>query len=62
MFVNMFPPSSENGLSRSAEMLNVPPQMTYMDDNGGSDVSIGTGNSYEVLSNGYKTVSFGNIQ
>eukprot|EP00057_Strongylocentrotus_purpuratus_P016595 XP_011671069.1 PREDICTED: tyrosine-protein phosphatase non-receptor type 4 [Strongylocentrotus purpuratus] len=49
----------ENGLSKSAEMLNVPPQMTYMDDNGGSDVSIGTGNSYEVLSNGYKSQTNG---
>ncbi|XP_071493680.1 tyrosine-protein phosphatase non-receptor type 4-like isoform X6 [Diadema antillarum] len=49
----------ENGLSRSAEMLNVPPHMTYMDDNGGSDVSLGTGNSYELLGNGYKTQSNG---
>nr|XP_054768051.1 tyrosine-protein phosphatase non-receptor type 4-like isoform X2 [Lytechinus pictus] len=63
-FDGKIPPSPngkprENGLSKSAEMLNVPPQMTYMDDNGGSDVSIGTGNSYEVLSNGYKSQTNG---
>ncbi|XP_071493676.1 tyrosine-protein phosphatase non-receptor type 4-like isoform X1 [Diadema antillarum] len=64
-FDGQVPPASpngqprENGLSRSAEMLNVPPHMTYMDDNGGSDVSLGTGNSYELLGNGYKTQSNG---